>query len=328
MNRNGRIWMGLVFTVALTFVLSSVWAFGAGKQKNGLAVELREEIKSYSEKKIHPELLEWKEMLDKSMSKEDLARLDELRAKAAAIREEMKKDKASLMAEGKDEGWDKDEIKDKMKDESKDYRNEMKGIMIELKPIAEKYSDVLKSIGEKAKPKRDEWENGILQIVNNWKNEHKEELDDMKGKRNFDADAFKKSAGLSKLDFDGDKKKKAAMFMLWDGKKPIGEDSGTRMNKSIKTAPSEGKAGIRSYPNPFNEKTTIYFSLGSQENVNLSIYDESGNKIAELFEGELAKGEHSFVFNTKTHKNLAAGTYTYKLTTATETKTGKMLFTK
>lgn len=326
MNKKGIIAAGLSLIAAFAFVLNSVYA--AGPKKNGIAIELREEIKSYTEKNILPEMQQWKALLDNSMTKEDLAKLNELRAKASAIKEEMKKDKLALIEDRKDGEFDRDELKDKMKDETQEYKAELKEIMVQLKPIAEKYTDILKNIGEKAKPKRDEWENGILIIVNNWKNEHKEELENMKGKRNIDTEAFKRSTGLNKLGFDGDKKKKAAMFMLWDGKKPFGEDGGIGINKSIKTVPREGTAGLRSFPNPFNEKTTIYFNLKKQENVNLSVFDDTGNKIAVLFDGELAKGEHSFIFNSKVYKNLAAGTYTYKLTTGTETKTGKMLFTK
>lgn len=319
--------------IAAFAVLAIVFGFtipvAANNQRKELMKDLREDIRGYSEKKIHPEMLEWKSILDKSMSKEDLARLDELRAKASAVREEMKKNKAGIIEEGRGQDWDKDDFKDKMKDETKEYRGELKEIIIQLKPLAEKYSDVLKSIGEKAKPRKEEWENGILQIVNNWKNEHKEEIEKIKNNKNFDADEFRKTAGLNKLGFDGDKKKSAVMFMLWDGKKPMnGADDDKNLNKSIREKPNGDNDGLRSYPNPFNEKTTIYFNLGRQENINLSVFDESGNKIAELFDGELAKGEHSFVFSTKSYKNLAAGTLTYKLTTSSETKTGKMLFTK
>ncbi len=326
MDRKVLIAAGLTLIAAFAVLLNSLNA--ASPKKNEIAKELREEIKSYTEKNILPEMQQWKALLDNSMAKDDLAKLNELRAKASAIREEMTKEKTSLFNESKEEKWSKDELKDKMKDEKKEYKAELKEIMVQLKPIAEKYTDILKNIGEKAKPKRDEWENGILIIVNNWKNEHKEELENMKGKRKIDAHAFKRSTGLNKLGFDGDKKKKAAMFMLWDGKKPFGVDGGIGINKSIKTVPREGTAGFRPFPNPFNEKTTIYFNLEKQENVNLSVFDDTGNKIAEIFDGELAKGEHSFIFNSKAYKNLAAGTFTCKLTTGTETKTVKMLFTK
>lgn len=310
--------------IAVFFVFNNVFADKA--ERKGLLKDLREEIKNYSEKNIFPEILEWKTILDKSMTKEDLAKLNDLRAKSAAMKNEMKEEKKSIIEESKDEDWDKDDLKDKMKDESKEFKSEMKTVAKELKPLAEKYLDVLKKIGEKAKPKKEEWKNGILQIVNNWKNNHKDEIEKLKNNKKIEKNLLDKATGFNKLNFDGDKKKAVARFMLWDGKQLMNEFNGNS-NRNQKMLP-ENREDFRSYPNPFNERTTIYFNLPKPDMVNLSIFDDSGNKITVLFEGELGNGEHSFVFNTKNYKNISAGTYTYKLTTSNGTKSGRMVLTK
>jgi hypothetical protein len=316
--------IALITLIAVVFGFNSV--FADKTDRKGLLKDLREEIKNYSEKNIFPEIQEWKSILDKSMSKEDLAKLNDLRAKSVVMKNEMKEEKKSIIQESKEEDWDKDDFKDKMKDESEEFKSEMKTIARELKPLAEKYRYILAKIGEKAKPKKEEWENGILQIVNNWKNNHKEEIEKLKNNKKIEKNLLEKATGFNKLNFDGDKKKAVARFMLWDGKQPMHElnENHPGSEKML----SEIKEALRSYPNPFNEKTTIYFNLSKSDLVNLSVFDESGNKITVLFEGELGNGEHSFVFNTKNYKNLSAGTYTYKLTTSNGTKSGRMVLAK
>lgn len=48
-------------------------------------------------------------------------------------------------------------------------------------------------------------------------------------------------------------------------------------------------------PNPFETKASLQFTLAEQkENVNILVYDLSGKKIAQIFQGDLGSGEHIF----------------------------------
>ncbi len=55
----------------------------------------------------------------------------------------------------------------------------------------------------------------------------------------------------------------------------------------------------QNYPNPFSDRTTIRFRVGSlnhSSTVSLRVFDALGRKIATLFEGEAEPGEYTFDF--------------------------------
>ena len=79
------------------------------------------------------------------------------------------------------------------------------------------------------------------------------------------------------------------------------------------------------YPNPFNPKTTIGFSLPESGRMTLTVYDVAGRKVATLFEKVLAAGRHEVVFDGS---GLASGLYFYRVQTEGIAKTGKMLLIK
>ena len=72
------------------------------------------------------------------------------------------------------------------------------------------------------------------------------------------------------------------------------------------------------YPNPFTNKTIIYFSLKKTQNVQLDIFNMNGKKVISLIDnGELIKGSHSFIWKGNNSQNtiLPNGIYMYSLTT-------------
>ncbi|MBW6515001.1 MAG: T9SS type A sorting domain-containing protein [Candidatus Cloacimonetes bacterium] len=87
---------------------------------------------------------------------------------------------------------------------------------------------------------------------------------------------------------------------------------------------------ITNYPNPFNYRTTIRFSLPESANVNLSIYSIKGNRIVTLLDDSLQNGDHSIVWDGADKKGnlLPSGIYFPVLETETEKTIGKMLLLK
>jgi hypothetical protein len=80
------------------------------------------------------------------------------------------------------------------------------------------------------------------------------------------------------------------------------------------------------YPNPFNPSTVIEFSLPEDvSNVKLSIFNTSGEKVAELVNTSLAAGNYGYTWNAS---NLATGMYLYELKTDKFVSVKKMLLLK
>jgi len=81
----------------------------------------------------------------------------------------------------------------------------------------------------------------------------------------------------------------------------------------------------QNYPNPFNSTTQIVYNVPRLAEVNLSVYNTRGEKVATLVNEVKTAGEYKIDFSS-TH--LSSGIYFYKLTTGDMTLTRKMTFVK
>jgi len=66
----------------------------------------------------------------------------------------------------------------------------------------------------------------------------------------------------------------------------------------------------QNFPNPFNPRTTIAFSLPAAEDVSLKVYDARGRMVKSLVDGPLPAGAHSVTLDAT---NLSSGVYFYRL---------------
>jgi ElaB/YqjD/DUF883 family membrane-anchored ribosome-binding protein len=318
-----KYWIIIAVAFLAITIQSSQSQTGDKSQKKQIVKELRSEIHSYAKANILPELSKWKQQLDGSMSHEDLAKLNELRAKASEMRKQLRekmKDFWQGSQEEPEEGAE--DAKGAL------HKEGMMDILTELKPIAEKYSDVLKDIGKKAKGFFPDWKDGIKEIVKNWKDQHQDELSSMKG---FKAGRFMRNPFFSD---DVNKKRAAARFMLWDGKDPMPENELNKFNEQAEVQNTGSIQGIltdiKASPNPFSEIITISFTNTRTADINLEIYDNSGKLIQEIFNGSLSKGSHSYNFNaSKTGDGkLSPGTYYFKLTSNGKSFSDKIILNK
>lgn len=83
-------------------------------------------------------------------------------------------------------------------------------------------------------------------------------------------------------------------------------------------------------PNPFNPETTIRFAVPEPGPVQLSIYDVQGRLVSRLVDGPLPAGEHAARWNGRSSAGepAASGVYYYRLRTARENESRKMVLVK
>lgn len=86
----------------------------------------------------------------------------------------------------------------------------------------------------------------------------------------------------------------------------------------------------QNYPNPFNARTTIYFSLKSDGDATLSVFDILGRKVKVLQSGKLTPGEHAFIWDgsNETGGTVTSGIYFYRLDSAEGSITKRMVMLK
>lgn len=79
------------------------------------------------------------------------------------------------------------------------------------------------------------------------------------------------------------------------------------------------------YPNPFNPRTTFAYSLKESGNIDLTIYNITGQKVANLVSSIQKPGNYTVSWNAN---NQASGIYFYKFSTESTNSTGKVILMK
>jgi hypothetical protein len=83
----------------------------------------------------------------------------------------------------------------------------------------------------------------------------------------------------------------------------------------------------QNYPNPFNPMTTIRYSLSTQSNVDIRIYNVLGQEVRTLINTPMSAGEKSIVWNGKDQlgRNVNSGIYLCRLKIDNHSKSRRML---
>ena len=102
---------------------------------------------------------------------------------------------------------------------------------------------------------------------------------------------------------------------------PLGIDE----NKQIPNQPFL----VEAYPNPFNPEVTIKLELHQREKIDIQIFDISGKKVADLYNGILNQGVHKIKWNNKLQsKYFTSGTYFVRVNSQSTSKVLKLLYIK
>jgi len=100
----------------------------------------------------------------------------------------------------------------------------------------------------------------------------------------------------------------------------INQPSSVKAEKAIATSQL-----MENYPNPFNPKTQIVFTLLKPMEIKLEVFNMQGRIVTTLVRGWFAQGNHHVIFNGSDHPS---GVYVYRLTTPEFTQMRKMIIMK
>jgi hypothetical protein len=112
----------------------------------------------------------------------------------------------------------------------------------------------------------------------------------------------------------------ASYLGVW--KRPVSQLTGVR---EIASETPESFRLEQNYPNPFNPSTRISFQITTNSFVSLKIYDMLGCEVATLVNEEMKPGSYEMSFGAR---NLASGTYSYRLSAGSYTEVKRMILMK
>ncbi len=94
--------------------------------------------------------------------------------------------------------------------------------------------------------------------------------------------------------------------------------------------PDNFDGGLSAWPNPFNPKTTLRFSLESAGSVSVQVFDLTGRRVSDLFSGDLSAGNHELEWQARDADGrvLSSGVYLAKVTTANGWNVEKLVVLK
>ena len=98
-----------------------------------------------------------------------------------------------------------------------------------------------------------------------------------------------------------------------------------RETTSVESLPSEIDA-IQVSPNPTIDITNIDISLNAKSNVQISVHNINGSKVAEVINDSLFAGEHSIQWQI--HSSIVSGTYLIRIATDNDVVTKKVVVQK
>jgi len=80
----------------------------------------------------------------------------------------------------------------------------------------------------------------------------------------------------------------------------------------------------KAYPNPFIDNTVITFKLEQKAQVNITVYDLTGRKVADITNNRFDKGIHEITWSYP-HNNSGAMTFYYTISVDGKKYSGKMI---
>ena len=115
----------------------------------------------------------------------------------------------------------------------------------------------------------------------------------------------------------------------------LNEDIASRPTPPTGTAVYDEQVKVRpaalhlaqNYPNPFNQSTVIRIDLETTADMELAVYNMSGQMVATLARGPYWPGTYSFIWDGRTTRGaeLASGVYTCRLRANGQERTRKLV---
>jgi hypothetical protein len=254
------------------------------------------EIKAYVQANVQPVLRQQRQKLELQLSAEDRSQLATYRSQLRALEAKGHALRQSFRPAGTPPDQ-RPELTDAQREQLHQLRSDMRGIMLSVAEMAQKYNGPIAKLAEEVQPQREKWSTDMHAIaVKNASPEQQEHAAPVDGR-------MRGHGGMHRFF-------RPIHFLLMDPNMPA--------------TPSTPTLGATSfYPNPATATTQMEFEVKKAGALTVDLLDKNGNKLRTLFtEAQAEKGAHTQQLDLH---DLPAGTYFYKITTKTGSETKRFV---
>ncbi len=257
-------------------------------------------LKAYHQENIHPVMLEQRAKLDEKISAADKATIDELRTVFAKAKEQMTEMKAQYKGQGRRGEGAKEGFRALMKEQQDEKET--------LRALVEKYKDDIKALHEEIEPQRQQWDEDIKAIKEEYLGDNPRHDKQRKQRRHHKGDGHQ-GKGKRQHATPG---RKAGHFLLLDPAAATDTETETAL----------AEAELNAYPNPTVSNSTLNYEVKTAGRVRIVLSDEQGNVLKTLIDGYQDAGSYMQEVDLSGLRN---GSYYYTLTDKQGVRTQKIV---
>ncbi len=283
---------------------------GANAERREAMRELRDDMRAWFEKDVYPSLKAWHDEYDASLSAEDRATLNGLRAEAKKLRAEMLAEMASMKGAGR--SGDRDAMREQMEAIRDKHHDAMESIIERVRPIAKRSKEKLRALFDEHEDQIEAWRDEARAKMKAWQSEHGGKGPKGRGHHGHGPD------GLPIIGEDG--KRAALKFILWDGTMPpIGQGQ-----DMMGMGPQTGRTPlgpIAITPAPSGQSANVRVTNVPNGPATLEIFDMNGTLVKFLN----VTATNGVIDTSVDISGLARGSYMASVNTPQGRRTGQII---
>lgn len=311
MRQFGYIWLLLLLSTGLF------------AQKH--SPEMRQEMRTYLKTNVMPVLRAQRAKLEPQISEADRQLIGDIRQRQKALRQEA----LPAMQQLKTKRQSGQPLTEADRAQLKGFKAKRDAVQTERTAVVQRYDAPITSLLNEIAPQRTQWEADLKAIaekhgVQPGTGGPRKGRGHGKGAKH--GKHGKDGASIGKL-FD----KNAFLFMPVKANKPTtgAINPGTYVEDEDLTdlvdewaAEEEGEFSPQLSPNPANGSSKVSFNLSAPQLVTVSLTDDKGTILRQVFKGEKGRGEHAIEIDVK---DLGTGTYYCLIETPTTRETKRLV---
>lgn len=272
-------------------------------QRRQQNTELRAEMHEWITTEVLPQVRQWQQDFDATLSSTELATLRDLRTKAAELRDQIRSEMQDMRPSA--DRSDKRARRSEMRELRKRHRDDMRAILDELEPIATAHKDDLRAMFDAHEDQ-----------IDVWRDELREKMEDAgagKGRHAPGLDEMKMLMGRGR--------DMAARFLLWNGEippQPPAPKGPMGMGRRDQVLPPVTVA-----PNPSENTARVQMDGIPDGNSTIEVFDMNGN----LVRSQKVTVTSKRLDETISIDGLAPGTYMVSVNTPNGRRTETLVVT-